>query len=231
MIEYNVKDVEIQNAGSGYLVNDSVVVDLDPTDASFKVTAVEPLVYKVNSATATTETEMVNYVSNETITVKGAEGDTPAVLTITAEEGAITSLTVTDAGVFVNDVAGVVNAADMIYNGEGTGAIINVATINTANIAGGITGIEIVNAGISNAIVNNPVNIVNGTGSGATVNLVMGVPFEKVVVTDVPGTMPKPATNVLYMAYNVSSAELPINYNTTFSREYPVVEEESSEEE
>lgn len=55
--------------------------------------------------------------------------------------------------------------------------------------------------------------------------------FEKVEVTDIPGTMPKPATNVSYMAYNVASAELPINYNTTFSREYPVVEEEESGEE
>lgn len=46
--------------------------------------------------------------------------------------------------------------------------------------------------------------------------------FEKVEVTDVPGTMPKPATEVNYVTYEVSYPELPIDYNTTFTREYPV---------
>lgn len=55
--------------------------------------------------------------------------------------------------------------------------------------------------------------------------------FEKVEVTDVPGTMPKPATEVNYVTYEVSYPELPIDYNTTFTREYPVQEEESGSDE
>lgn len=46
--------------------------------------------------------------------------------------------------------------------------------------------------------------------------------FEKVEVTDVPGAMPKPATEVSYVSYSVSYPELPIDYNTAFTREYPV---------
>ena len=46
--------------------------------------------------------------------------------------------------------------------------------------------------------------------------------FEKVEVTDVPGTMPKPTTEVNYVTYEVSYPELPIDYNTAFTREYPV---------
>ena len=53
--------------------------------------------------------------------------------------------------------------------------------------------------------------------------------FEKVEVTGIPGTMPKPATNVSYVSYSVAYPELPINYNTTFTRVYPVKDKEESE--
>lgn len=46
--------------------------------------------------------------------------------------------------------------------------------------------------------------------------------FEKVEVTGIPGTMPKPATEVNYVKYSVAYPELPIDYNTTFTRVYPV---------
>ena len=55
--------------------------------------------------------------------------------------------------------------------------------------------------------------------------------FEKVVVTDVPGTMPKPATEVSYVSYSVSYPTSPINYNTTFTRVYPVQDKEESNNE
>lgn len=55
--------------------------------------------------------------------------------------------------------------------------------------------------------------------------------FEKVEVTGIPGTMPKPATNVSYVSYNVSYPELPIAYKTTFTRVYPVQEESNNESE
>ena len=52
--------------------------------------------------------------------------------------------------------------------------------------------------------------------------------FEKVEVKDIPGTMPKPATDVSYVKYSVSYPELPIAYKTTFTRVYPVQDKEKS---
>lgn len=56
----------------------------------------------------------------------------------------------------------------------------------------------------------------------------MSEAFEKVEVTGIPGTMPKPATEVSYVSYSVSYPELPIAYNTTFTRVYPVQDKEES---
>ena len=55
--------------------------------------------------------------------------------------------------------------------------------------------------------------------------------FEKVEVTGIPGTMPKPATEVSYVTYSVSYPTSPIAYNTTFTRVYPVQEESNNESE
>lgn len=52
--------------------------------------------------------------------------------------------------------------------------------------------------------------------------------FEKVEVTGIPGTMPKPATEVSYVLYSVVYPELPIAYKTTFTRVYPVQDKEES---
>lgn len=52
--------------------------------------------------------------------------------------------------------------------------------------------------------------------------------FEKVEVKDIPGTMPKPATEVSYVSYSVSYPELPIAYKTTFTRVYPVQDKKES---
>ena len=57
----------------------------------------------------------------------------------------------------------------------------------------------------------------------------MGEAFEKVEVKDIPGTMPKPATNVSYVSYSVSYPELPIAYKTTFTRVYPVQDKKESD--
>lgn len=84
-------------------------------------TPVEPK-YQVVSATATGT--MSGYETNETITILGAEGDTAAVLTITAEDGAITALTVTNAGEYAEDISGEVST--YTYTGEGEGAVITV---------------------------------------------------------------------------------------------------------
>lgn len=56
----------------------------------------------------------------------------------------------------------------------------------------------------------------------------MSEAFEKVEVTDIPGTMPKPATNVSYVSYSVAYPTSPIDYNTTFTRVYPVQDKEES---
>ena len=52
--------------------------------------------------------------------------------------------------------------------------------------------------------------------------------FEKVEVTDIPGKMPKPATEVSYVLYNVSYPTAPIDYKTTFTRVYPVQDKKES---
>ena len=52
--------------------------------------------------------------------------------------------------------------------------------------------------------------------------------FEKVEVTGIPGTMPKPATEVSYVKYSVAYPELPIAYKTTFTRVYPVQDKKES---
>lgn len=56
----------------------------------------------------------------------------------------------------------------------------------------------------------------------------MSEAFEKVEVKDIPGTMPKPATEVSYVSYSVSYPTSPINYNTTFTRVYPVQDKKES---
>lgn len=214
MLEYSLKSVEIQSAGTGYAVNDVLTIDLDTDDAKLKVTSVTPNKYAV--ATATASGTMTGYLTGETITVAG---ETNAVLTITAEEGAITALTVTTAGVFASDIAG--SITDFTYEGEGTGLEL---AVTTSTITGGaITGVVISDIGESTtATVENPVSVTGGTGSSATFNIVLASIFEEVEVTDVPGTMPKPATEVSYVSYSVSYPELPIDYNTAFTREYPV---------
>lgn len=78
--------------------------------------------YKVASATASGT--MTGYVTAETITILGDTGDTAAVLTITAEDGAITALTVTTAGEFATDISGELSTYQ--YEGTGTGAEITV---------------------------------------------------------------------------------------------------------
>ena len=56
----------------------------------------------------------------------------------------------------------------------------------------------------------------------------MSEAFEKVEVTGIPGKMPKPATEVSYVLYSVSYPTSPINYNTTFTRVYPVQDKKES---
>ena len=56
----------------------------------------------------------------------------------------------------------------------------------------------------------------------------MSEAFERVEVTDIPGKMPKPATEVSYVTYSVSYPTSPIAYNTTFTRVYPVQDKEES---
>lgn len=222
MIEYNVTKAEIQTAGAGYAVNDVLTADLDLEDAKFKVTAVKPLTYVVVDYELTTGGE--GYEQGETITIAGSEaGDVPAVLTISAvSEGMVTGLTITNAGAYASNISGEVPTASMIYEGTGTGLEFNV-TANASSDTGAITALTITNSGESSTgTVSNPVSVTGGTGSGAKLTLTLSLPFEEVEVSDVPGTMPKPATSVEYVNYSVSYPELPIDYNTEFTRQYPV---------
>lgn len=220
MIEYNVTKVAIQTAGTGYAVNDVLTADLDLEDAKFKVTAVKPLTYHI--ATATASGTMSGYLTGETITVKGAPGDTAAVLSIVAEEGAITGLTVENDDSYSTNIEGPIDPDNIVYEGEGTGLELSVTTESNSD-AGAITAITIKEGGESSTgTISNPVSVTGGTGSGAKLTLTLSLPFEEVEVADVPGTMPKPATEVSYVDYDVSSVDVPIDYNTAFTREYPV---------
>lgn len=178
---------------------------------------------------------MSGYAANETLTLKGtASGDVDAVFTITSvdENGAITGLAITDDGAFTEqtqeDSFGSYMTIDtasttLIYEGQGVNGILHLV-LNRVYMGGGlINAVQIVDAGESTtSTVENPVSVTGGTGSDATFNITLGEVFEKVEVTDVPGTMPKPATEVSYVSYSVSYPELPIDYNTAFTREYPV---------
>lgn len=220
MIEYNVTKVEIQTAGTGYAVNDVLTADLDLEDAKFKVTAVKPLTYHIETATASGT--MSGYLTGETITVKGAPSDTAAVLSIIAEDGAITGLTVENDDSYSTNIAGTIDPDNIVYEGEGTGLELSVTTESNSD-AGAITAVAIKEGGESStSTVSNPVSVTGGTGSGAKLTLTLSLPFEEVEVTDVPGTMPKPATDVEIVNYSVSSVDVPIDYNTTFTRQYPV---------
>lgn len=93
-------------------------------DRSRNVIPTNPLKYKVKSASVAGTME--GYVSDETITILGAEGDTSAVLKITAAEGVITALEVVNPGLYAENIAGSVSTYE--YSGSGTGAEITVAT-------------------------------------------------------------------------------------------------------
>lgn len=169
---YSLKSAEVAVAGSGYAVNDILTIDLNADDAKLKVTEVTPIIYSVATATAS-GAEMTGYVSDETITVAGAEGDTAAVLTITAAEGVITALTVTTAGSFASDIAGAIDPAKITYAGVGTGATITVTTSSSGN---GVKTVTITDAGLNEdtSVVENPVAATGGTGSGVKFNIVLG---------------------------------------------------------
>lgn len=255
MLEYSVKSVEIESAGTGYSVNDQLTIDLDTKDAKLKVTEVgrgtSTDTFIVSTAEVLTgyiaestgefvpsddpQFAMSGYAANETLTLKGAaEGDVDAVFTITSvdENGAITGLAITDAGAFTEDISEdyfgtymTIDTAstDLIYEGQGVNGILHLG-LNRVYMGGGlITAVQIIDAGENTTDeVENPVSVTGGTGLDATFNITLAEVFEEVEVTDVPGTMPKPATEVSYVSYSVSYPELPIDYNTSFTREYPV---------
>ena len=155
---------------------------------------------------------------------------TAPVLKVTSVDGgAITGLEVKTPGSFTlaeeyGDTLGMwFTSSEYTYSGVGTNAILQVYFSRVYEGGGEVEEVAIVNAGESTtSTVENPVSATGGTGSGAKFNITLGEVFEEVEVTDVPGTMPKPATEVSYVSYSVSYPELPIDYNTTFTREYPV---------
>ena len=85
-----------------------------------------PVVKKYKVVSATVSGEMHGYQSGEVITVLGGPDDTAAVLTVTAAEGVITELAVTEAGLYAEDIAGELSTYS--YEGTGEGAVITVVT-------------------------------------------------------------------------------------------------------
>ena len=84
----------------------------------------EPSEEKYEVVSATASGEMTDYVSDETLTLIGAEGDTAAVLKITAEDGVITALEVVSGGEYAENISGEVSTYE--YSGDGVGAVIEV---------------------------------------------------------------------------------------------------------
>lgn len=84
----------------------------------------EPSEEKYEVVSATASGEMTGYVSDETLTLTGAEGDTAAVLKITAVDGAITALEVVSGGEYAENISGEVSTYE--YSGSGEGAVIEV---------------------------------------------------------------------------------------------------------
>lgn len=118
---FKVSAVEIVNPGTGYTVNDELVVDLNKTDAKLKVVSVDAgtptNTFMVSSVEALTgymdestdefvpstdpQFAMSGYQANETATLVVHSGDVAPVVTISSvnEAGAVTGLTITEPGV------------------------------------------------------------------------------------------------------------------------------------
>jgi hypothetical protein len=108
------------------------------------------------------------YAVNDTITLAGGAGATPAVLTVTTvSTGAITGVSITNAGSFTTNSATFTQAST---SGSGTGA-----TFNTALF--GVNTQTVTNVGNYTVIPSNPVSqgSTSGSGTGYTCNVVWQV--------------------------------------------------------
>lgn len=167
--KYIVKSISLVAGGKDYAANDELSIEGAEGDTAAVITVKTVEATKYQLASATAAGTMTGYESGETITVLGAEGDTAAVLTITAEAGSITSLTVTNAGVYAEDLTGEVSTYS--YEGVGTGLELSVVAEETAN-SGAVKTFEYTE-GLYASNLSGTKTLASVTGSGAQFNVVM----------------------------------------------------------
>lgn len=215
---------------SGYVTGETVTIPAvsagDP-DIVITLTATDGVITGVSAD----EAYSVDFTGNMTGTYTSADyiytgSGTGLVLTLDCMEielgGSITGLEVVSGGSFASNISGSVSSDNIVYAGEGTGLELSVTASGNVDV-GAITEITIEEGGENSTdTISNPVSVTGGTGSGAKLTLTLSLPFEKVEVADVPGIIPKPATDVEIANYDVPSVDVTIDYNTTFTREYPV---------
>ena len=159
---YYVNKVELVNAGSGYAVNDELLIVLDPISATLKVDELEEE-YTVESVTISNAG--TGYVANDVL-MAHFENGTDASFTVVSvgNDGEIDTLQITNSGLSNINITEVVS----LTGGTGTDASVALNMINT----GKIKKLSLVSGGESVTELENPINLDNstGTGNGATVN-------------------------------------------------------------
>ena len=166
--KYQVSKVELQASGSGYNVDDELLIVLDPISARVKVDELETE-YTVSGVTIVNGG--TSYTANDVLTAHFENG-TDAQFTVVSvdENGTINTLQINDGG--LSDV----NITETISLTGGTGYDASV-TLSMAN-TGKIKKISLVDGGESTVgTIENPVNLENssvyilGTGAKANVTL------------------------------------------------------------
>ena len=170
-----VTAVEVTNGGTGYVVNDQIMIE---DNAELKVTAVSAGTstnfFGLTAATPETgyldgedqfvpsddpQYAMSGYAANETITIKvSGSSDVSPVLTITSvsESGAITGVSVTNPGSIEGDPSEPgdtmtfdmrLDGSNIIYSGQGEKGFLHLTLSRIVEGAGAITEVSIVEPG------------------------------------------------------------------------------------
>lgn len=171
-ITMTAKSATVDTIGTGtvsadYFPGNTLSVDGD-TDAVFSIDSV-----KIRTVTVADDGTTV-WTTGDTLTLSGDGWYTVAVLTVTANAGAITNLAITNAGVYTG-----VAVSDPISVAEATvadgGGYKNDATVN---IGFGVNEVSLVSGGSFTSISSNPVaTTTNSTtgGTGAKLNVSYGI--------------------------------------------------------
>ena len=157
--DYHISRVALTAAGEGYSIGDELSVPLTPTAGKVKVTRLNSE-YKVLEATVSAAG--TDYTNGDVLTVT-IDGGTDATFSAIVSSGMVTEVTIVNAGLSDTSFDGEYT----VTGGTGTGAKLNLTTVNTGKIA----AVSIIDTGSSETSeIVNPVAL--GTG-GAAANITL----------------------------------------------------------